>query len=388
MSPAPDTKIHVRSRRVVLDGVASSASLTLDAAGRVLAIDELHDAAAGVDLGDALVVPAPLDLHFHGAGGHVVPPGAAPGEIDAALDALTWAREPGSTRYEWLATLPVPQLPVPDPVEHVAAAAAMIAKAGDATGCRGIRIEGLFLNTSRAGVWPPETFHMPDPELLEALHAAAHDAGSALLVIDVAPELDGALELISRARELGIVASLAHTDATWEQAVAAIDAGATLATHTWNAMRPTSHRDPGVVAAVLSDPRVTCELICDGVHLHPGTIALSIAASGAGRWLAVSDASPFAGCEPGTYAWAGTTVTHDGTALRDPAGRLAGSASLLDTALATLLGSGVDTVDAVLALGAVPRRVLAPERPMGLQVGDPAWIVDISGIGSGATPAR
>src|SRR5690606_21811708 len=137
------------------------------------------------------------------------------------------------------------------------------------TWCRGLRIEGLFLNPRRAGVWPPETFRDPDPALLEQLHAAALDAGTPLLVIDVAPELPGALEFIARARELGIVASLAHTDATWDEAGAAIDAGATLATHTWNAMRQVAHRDPGVVAAALTDPRVTCELICDGVHLHP-----------------------------------------------------------------------------------------------------------------------
>jgi N-acetylglucosamine-6-phosphate deacetylase len=371
MSPAPDTKIHVHSRRVVLDGVASSANLTLDADGLVLAIDAAGDDGDATDVGDALVVPAPFDLHFHGAGGIVVPPDGDPCEIDAALVPHAM----GADRTDWLATLPVPQLPVPDPVEHLAASAERIAAAGPASGCRGLRIEGLFLNTSRAGVWPPETFHAPDPSLLESLHDAARDAGSQLRIIDVAPELDGALELIARARELGIVASLAHTDATWEQARAAIDAGATLATHTWNAMRPTSHRDPGVIAAVLADPRVTCELICDGVHLHPGTIALSIAACGPGRWLAVSDASPFAGCAPGEYEWAGTTVTHDGHALRDPAGRLAGSASLLDTAVATLLRAGVEEVDAALAIGAVPRRVLDPTRSLGLQVGDPVWIV-------------
>lgn len=359
----------------MLDGETTPATVELDASGRVVAVqlgtDAVPDDLATVhDAGAALVVPAPLDLHLHGAGGHVVPPGGDLHGIDRALA----ERFPG-TRYEWLATLPIPAKPPHDPVSHVRACAGAISGAGEGTGCVGIRIEGLFLNPSRAGVWPPETFRAPDLGLLGELHAAALDGGSRLRIVDVAPELPGAVDLIRRMRELGIVASLAHSDATWEQAIAAIDAGATLATHTWNAMRPVTHRDPGIVAAVLADRRITCELICDGVHLHRGTIVLSIAASGPGGWVAVSDASPFAGCDAGDYAWAGTTITHDGVALRDPEGHLAGSASLLDHALGVLRAAEVDPLESVLALGAVPRRVLAPERSLGVEPGDPIWIV-------------
>jgi N-acetylglucosamine-6-phosphate deacetylase len=389
MLPTDTANLHVRSRNVVLDGEPTDAVVELalvDGPTHVLVEVHAPDAVAHdadvVDVGERAIVPAPLDLHIHGAGGHVVPPGSDVAAIDAVLAGVVARAGWGgadtvaglATPYEWVATLPVPQRPPADPVEHLAAAAAAIAEPGPHTWCRGLRIEGLFLNPARAGVWPPETFRAPDPALLTELHAAAADAGSELLVIDVAPELPGALELISRARELGIVASLAHTDATWEQARAAIDAGATLATHAWNAMRPVAHRDPGVVAAVLADPRVTCELICDGVHLHPGTVALSVAACGRGGWAAISDASPFAGAEPGDYEWAGTTVTHDGRALRDPEGHLAGSASLLDASFAELVATGVEPVDAALALGAVPRRVLDPTRTLGLAAGDPAWV--------------
>ncbi len=384
MLPTDTANLHVRSRRVVLDGVPVKAIVELvQVDGPAHTVVEVHPPDAAVDgsvieLDDQLVVPAPLDLHFHGAGGFVVPPGDEPVRIDSFLRSVAeragW-HEHTLAPYEWIATLPIPQRPVPDPVEHLAGAAAAITALGPRTWCRGLRIEGLFLNPSRAGVWPPETFAAPDPALLEQLHAAAHDAGTPLLIIDVAPELPGALDLVTRARELGIVASLAHTDATWEQAIAAVDAGATLATHTWNAMRAVAHRDPGVVAASLVDPRVTCELICDGVHLHPGTVALSIAATGPGRWAAISDASPFAGSAPGEYEWAGTTVTHDGRTLRDAEGRLAGSASLLDVAHVELAAAGVDDLDVALALGAVPRRVLDPSRPLGLCTGDPAWVV-------------
>lgn len=385
MLPTDTANLHVRSRRVVLDGLTTDAIVELVSVdGPMHRVVDVHppDApleAAVIDVGDRLVVPAPLDLHFHGAFGHVVPPQDAPGDIDAALgtfvDQLGWSATT-STPYEWIATLPIPQRPPADPVEHIAQAAGAIAARGPRTWCHGLRIEGLFLNPARAGVWPPDTFRPPDVALLAELHAVAAEAGTPLLVVDVAPELPRAIDLIERACELGIVASIAHTDATWEQARAAIDAGATLATHAWNAMRPVVHRDPGVVSAVLADPRVTCELICDGVHLHPGTIALSIAACGRGGWVAISDASPFAGLEPGDYHWADTIVTHDGIALRDPHGALAGSASLLDVAVDVLANLGTSDLDVALALGASPRRVLEPARPLGLVTGDPVWVVE------------
>jgi N-acetylglucosamine-6-phosphate deacetylase len=382
MLPTQDTTVSVRSTRVVVDGAPVARTVVLDTADdlRVLSIDAYDAAIAGelVDTGDSIVVPAPFDLHFHGAGGIVVPPEGSVADIDGVLRGAsraagwTHASLPAPS-YDWLATLPVPQTPPADPVEHLAAAAASI---GAASGwCPGLRIEGLFLNRARAGVWPPETFRLPDVGLLEQLHAAARDTGAPLRIIDVAPELPGAIELIECARQLDVIVSIAHSDATWDEARRAIDAGATMATHTWNAMRAVAHRDPGVVAAVLVDERVTCELICDGVHLHPGTIALSIAATGPGRWIAVSDASPFAGRAPGPYEWAGTTVTHDGVALRDPEGHLAGSASLLDTAARLLRSIDVADVDVALAIGAMPRRLLDPQRSVGLQVGDPAWIV-------------
>lgn len=387
MLPTTGRTLHVRSENVVLDGVPSPASLLVDErSGCVTAIDprgeEVTADAQVVDLGTRLVVPAPLDLHFHGAGGHVVPPDGDPAAIDAALRQVVahagWTGIQGSpVRYDWLATLPVPATPPHDPVEHVAGCARALA-AQDDGGCVGIRIEGLFLNPARAGVWPPDTFRSPDVVLLDELEAAAREGGSRLRIVDLAPELPGAIDLVERCAELGIVASIAHSDATWHEAKAAIEAGARLATHTWNAMRPVAHRDPGVVAAVLSDPRVTCELICDGVHLHPGTVELSIAACGTGGWVPVSDASPFAGCEPGSYEWAGTTVTHDGEALRDPAGHLAGSASLLDTAWYRLQALGAAACDVALALGATPRRVLDTSRAWGLHVGDPVWIVDVA----------
>ncbi|MCW2928635.1 MAG: putative N-acetylglucosamine-6-phosphate deacetylase [Thermoleophilia bacterium] len=391
MAPGRGQTLHLESSRVLLDGalVPARVQVRVDEHGHgiVESIESSGAAPAGaatstVDVGDSIIAPAPLDLHFHGAGGHVVPPAGEVAAIDAALRgtsaAMTDPRSGLVTRYAWLATLPIPLRPVPDPAEHLRDAARAIAGAGAGHGCLGLRLEGCFLSPSRAGVWPPETFHDPDPALLDRLADAALDGGTPLRIIDVAPELPGAAELIAHARARGIIVSLAHTDATWEEALDGIDAGATMATHTWNAMRPVAHRDPGVVAASIVDPRVTCELICDGVHLHPGTVALTVAASRErGEWVAISDASPFAGCEPGRYEWAGTTVQHDGTALRDPHGNLAGSAALLDAALPVLDGVGIDPVAIVIAMGARPRQLLEPARTLGLQPGDDVWLVEL-----------
>lgn len=371
MLPNNGKKLHVRSNRVLINGCLTPALILLDEGEnrRILEVttqdtgpDSSYEGSV-IDIGDTIVAPVPLDLHFHGAGGHFVPPVGDAQQIDSALEKVS------EIPYEWLATLPIPSIPPADPIEHVRSCMQSL-RAHDSR-CVGIRIEGLFLNPQRAGVWPVSTFRRPSVDLADELIAA----GDGLLrVVDIAPELEGAIELIEHLVSQGIVVSLAHTDATWEQAQQAIDAGASLATHTWNAMRPIKHRDPGILGAVLSDNRVVCELICDGVHIHPAVLALSGAAKGTGGWIGVSDASPFAGCLPGEYEWAGGQVTHDGVCLRDSHGRLAGSASLLWSSLGTLSSMGMEWHEVLTAITATPRRLLNPDRSLGVEVGDLVWL--------------
>jgi N-acetylglucosamine-6-phosphate deacetylase len=385
MDCANERTVHVMATHVAIDGALQPARLALecDDAGvhRVVDIADVTTASCDGEIVDGLVVPAMLDLHIHGAGGVVVPPVGDARTMDRAiqhqLDApAIHRRDYGITStVDWLATLPIPSVPPADPVEQIGAAARQLA--GEATSCVGLRIEGLFINPEFAGVWPPETFCEPSILLLDELIDLCEHVGTPLRVIDVAPELSGAIALIKHAASRGVVVSLAHTNASFDDAMQAIDAGATLATHTWNAMRPIRHRDPGVIGAVITDPRVTCELICDGVHLHPAIVQLTVAAAGSGAWCAVSDASPFAGASPGAYDWAGLTVRHDGVSLRDSVGRLAGSASLLDRAQRVLLEAGLDPLDAAIALGATPRRVLQPKRSLGVHIGDAIRIVPV-----------
>lgn len=380
--------IHLASSRILLDGALRAGRLELtmaDGAPRLVRVlpqagDPAPADAPLVDVGDAPVVPAPLDLHFHGCGGSAVPPAGSAAAIDEALAparAALGTSHQGlpDPAYEWVATLPLPSPSADDVLEQVERAARQIAT-GE-TSCIGLRLEGLFINPQRAGVWPPGILRPPDIGLLQQLHDAAVDGGSRLLVLDVAPELPGATPLIEHARQLGIVLAMAHSDADCDQARRAIDAGASLATHTWNAMRPLRHRDPGIVGAVLTDERVTCELICDGVHVDPLVARLTARCKGPGGWVAVSDASPFAGCPPGSYDWAGSTVTHDGGSLRDAQGRLAGSACLLDAALHRLETWGTPPLERLAAIGAVPRRVLDPSRPLGLVAGDPVLVTHL-----------
>lgn len=368
---------------VVVEGGVATSVLTNDYLPE--GVPDPEPGIAVLDVGDAAVAPAPIDLHFHGAGGVVVPPGGHAAELDAAIEHIctrdAWSHAELPLPYDYLATLPAADLPAdpngPHPgargdalVAHVAAAAR---GARDSRRCRGLRLEGTFVSPARGGVWPTGLFRKPDLGLLEEIVAVAAEECRPLRVLDVAPELPGAIELIERACELEVVVAMAHTDATYEQARRGIDAGATLATHTFNAMRAFHHRDPGVIAAVLTDPRVSCELICDGEHIAAGAIALASAAA-PGRLVAVSDASPFAGLEDGEYEWLGKRIRADQGRLRDEAGALAGAACLLTSASGVLLAAGLTRDEALMAISVRPLQVLDPARAPGLEVGDRVWV--------------
>jgi N-acetylglucosamine-6-phosphate deacetylase len=171
----------------------------------------------------------------------------------------------------------------------------------------------------------------------------------------VAPERPGALALVRRLREAGVVVSLGHTDATFEQTVAGIDAGATLATHVWNAMSPLRHREPGAVGAALADDRVTIMLIADGIHVHPAVLHVALRSKGPERVALVTDAIAAAGAPPGRYALAGVEVISDGQSARLADGTLAGSTLTMDRAVRMMAGlAGARLEDALAMASTVP----------------------------------
>jgi N-acetylglucosamine-6-phosphate deacetylase len=185
-------------------------------------------------------------------------------------------------------------------------------------------------------------------------------------LITLAPELPGALDLIGSSREAGLAVSMGHTDATFEQARQAIARGARHAAHVFNAMRPFSHRETGVLGAVLTSPEVTAELIADGVHVDTPAMQLLLAAKGPEKIILVSDGTAATGMPDGKYHLGEFEVTVVGAVCRNAEGKLAGSTLTLDRALRNIVALGVTLVDAVRMLTFNPARLLGLEGKKGV----------------------
>jgi N-acetylglucosamine-6-phosphate deacetylase len=277
-----------------------------------------HVAAAG-----HTVLPGFIDGHVHGGAGHETMD-ADP----AGLDALSaFAARHGVTAF----------LPTTWSADGVATAAALDAVAQVVperlTGARvlGAHMEGPYLNPARSGAQDRACIRPVDRE--EALRFL--DTG-VVRVLTLAPEAGAGLWLVAECARRGITASLGHTDAGIADIERAITAGARQLTHTFNAMRPLHHREPGAVGAALAFPELACELIADTVHVHPVAMRALHAAAGPGRLLLVTDAIRAAGRPDGAYALGGRTVQVAGGAVRLADGTLAGSVLTLDRALGNL----------------------------------------------------
>ena len=238
------------------------------------------------DLHGHWVLPGFVDMHVHGGGGTSFTAGPA----DDARHAVEFHRRHGSTTIvASLVTAPLADL------ETRTALLAGLARQGVIAG---IHLEGPFLSTARCGAQDPRHMLAPDVAAFGRLHAAAEGQ---LRVITIAPELPGAAELIKAAAQAGVTAAVGHTDATAAITAAAVDAGATHATHLFNGMRPLHHREPGPAGALLDRDEVTCEVIADGVHLHDVVLRLAARAAGPGRLVLVTDAMAAAGMPDGSY---------------------------------------------------------------------------------------
>ena len=238
------------------------------------------------DLGGAWVLPGFVDMHVHGGGGTSFTEGTA----EDARRAAEFHRQNGTTTM--LASL------VTAPLADLEARAAMLAGLAAEGVIAGLHLEGPFLAAARCGAQDPRHMIAPDVAAFASLHAAA--AGQ-LRVITLAPELPGATDLITAAVQAGVIAAVGHTDATADVTSAAVDAGASHATHLFNGMRPLHHREPGPVGALLDRDEVSCEVIADGVHLHDTAIRLVARAAGPGRLVLITDAMAAAGMPDGRY---------------------------------------------------------------------------------------
>jgi N-acetylglucosamine-6-phosphate deacetylase len=204
-------------------------------------------------------------------------------------------------------------------------------------------------------------------------------AGDTLRLVTLAPELPGALELVELLVERGVVVSIGHSDATWQQATAAIDRGATLATHAFNAMRPLHHREPGILGAVLTDDRVTAEVIADGVHVSGPALQLLWRTKGrVGRLCLMTDCTAALDAPPGQARLGAQPVEVREGAVRLADGTLAGSSLTMDRAVALLVElAGAPLEGALHAATGGPAAVLQPSEPGAgeLDPGAPADLV-------------
>lgn len=324
------------------------------------------DAGGGVrDLGDAILVPGFIDIHAHGGGGGSY--GAACLDQDPAVaDAEASVRRACAAHLAHGTTTTLASLVTASPERLLAGVAALadLAERGEEGGSaiiRGIHLEGPWLSPVRAGAHAPGLLRHPDPRELDALLAAGRGR---IRMVTIAPELPGALDAIRRIVDAGAVAAIGHTDADYETTRRAIDAGARVATHLFNAMRPLHHREPGPTLALMEDPRVSVELIADGVHLHPALVDGVRDAVGPDRVLLVTDAMDAAGYADGDYRLGELDVeVRGGIARLAGSDTIAGSTATMDAMFraaagavgGAVAGGGSDAaLDGAVPVGAVP----------------------------------
>ncbi len=304
--------------------------------------------------GGAIAVAGLVDVQCNGYAG--IDLTALGDASDDAVDRVTALRR--AVAADGVTALVPTIITAPLPTATRALALLDDARDTDTAGARllGAHVEGPFLSPARAGTHPPAHLRAPDP----AAFAALLDAGE-VAITTLAPELDGALDLVRLATGSGVTVMAGHSDATAAQAHAAFDAGAAGATHLFNAMSGFDHRAPGLAATALARPGVVVTVIADGHHVAPEVLRV-VAAAAAGRWALITDATAAAGMPDGTFSLGEVALTLADGAVRNPDGTLAGSAATLVACVRTAVAAGIDLTAALVAATATPARLVPPAR--------------------------
>src|SRR6202166_5301483 len=326
------------ARRLLTPSDAVEHALLLVDDGRVLEITSKSSRRlpAGVslfDLGDGIIAPGYIDLHIHGSAGYDVMDDSA--EALPAIERLL-ARH-GVTSY-FPTTVTAPMDTTLRALERLADAIEKRERNNGDGEIRafplGIHLEGPFISHARRGVHPPENLLAPTLALFERFWQAARGR---IRMMTIAPELEHAPEVIAEAARRGVCVSLGHSDGDFAAAERGIAAGARHATHTFNAMRPLDHRNPGILGAVLTDSRVSADIIADGVHLDPAIVKLFAEAKGPSNTVLITDAISATGMADGRYRLGSFEVdVRDGKCMTG--GKLAGSVLTMDRAVRNLAG--------------------------------------------------
>ncbi|MER6217930.1 N-acetylglucosamine-6-phosphate deacetylase [Streptomyces sp. NPDC001674] len=339
-----------RAQSTVLSGARVVLPTGIVAGGRVIVegsriAGSAHEDSGVLDLSGHWVVPGFVDMHNHGGGGASFTSGTA----EEVLSGVRTHREHGTT------TLVAST--VTGGLDELARRAALLAELTQQGEIAGVHFEGPFINPCRKGAHKEDLLRDPDPAEVRKLIDAAHGAAR---MVTLATELPGGLDSVRLLAEHGVIAAVGHTDSTYEQTRQAIDAGATVATHLYNAMPGLEHRAPGPIAALLEDERVTVELINDGTHLHPAMLELAFHHAGAHRVALITDAMDAAGFGDGTYHLGPLEVeVRDGVARLVEGGSIAGSTLTLDTAFKRSVTVDRLPVESVVqAISANPAKLL------------------------------
>jgi N-acetylglucosamine-6-phosphate deacetylase len=350
-----------RRGQVLIDGELVPAELVVDGDRIVdVAVDPPHD---GVDDGDIdcdglVIAPGFIDLQCNGAGGVDITT-----EPDRILDVAAELPRFGVTSF-------LPTVVTARATTRAAAIAEMTGLRHEprevATGrCvatpLGLHFEGPMLSRRHLGAHVPRFAAEPESMLAEVDVWASSGVVS---LVTLAPELDGAVDVVERLAGAGVVVSAGHTAMSPADFAAARSDGLSYVTHLYNAMAPFGHRSPGPIGAVLADPSITAGVICDGIHVDPTAVEMAWRSLGPHRMSLVSDASPALGAPYGRYDIGGFEIIHDETGVRTLDGVLAGSALELDRAVRNLMEyTGCTLADALATVTSTPADLLGlPDR--------------------------
>lgn len=322
-----------------------------------------------LDFKDCVLAPGLIDIHIHGSAGHDVMQVDEQGR--RRMEEFLAAR--GVTSY-FPSTVAAPLDATLRALEWLADGIESAGSTGRAQPL-GVHLEGPYLSHIRRGVHLPENLLKPTVETFDKFWQAARGH---VRVLTIAPELDGARELIAEANKRGVCVSIGHSDADLSAARAGILAGARHATHTFNAMRPLDHRAPGILGEVLSNSNLSADIIADGVHVHPSVVRIFLEAKGEERALLITDAISAAGMPEGQYQLGGMDVeVRDGRVTRN--GSLAGSVLTLDRAVRNVMEFGGWSLQKAVRLATKnPAAVVGAERKGILEAGADADLVALA----------
>ncbi|MEU2753085.1 N-acetylglucosamine-6-phosphate deacetylase [Streptomyces albidoflavus] len=362
---APARKVLTGARVVLPSGTVDDGEVVIDGAHIGGSAPSAGQEPEGErwDLSGHWIVPGFVDLHNHGGGGASF----TSGTVDDVLTGIATHRAHGTT------TLVAST--VTGEMDFLSARAGLLSELTEQGDLAGIHFEGPFISPCRKGAHSEALLRDPHPADVAALLDASRGAAR---MVTLATELPGGLDSVRLLADRGVIAAVGHTDATYEQTVEAIDAGATVATHLFNAMPPLGHRAPGPIAALLEDERVTVELINDGTHLHPAALELAFHRAGADRVAFITDAMDAAGFGDGRYLLGPLEVdVVDGVARLVEGGSIAGSTLTLDRAFRRAALVDKLPVDQIVrALSANPARLLGLDHRIGsLEPGKDADLV-------------